>query len=101
MTRWGWHRGALRAISGPAVFSHQGTQPLLFGQWQIPLPFLLDWSDGIGGQGGVMDQPPEQTMTYEIGFKRPPETTQFRKAVPGNPYGRKSERQFVVGFVGW
>lgn len=51
------------------------------------------------GQGGGMDQADEQTTTYDIGFKRPPKGTQFRKGVSGNPYGRKAERHFVESIL--
>ncbi len=46
-----------------------------------------------------MDQPREQTLAYEIGFKRPPVTTRFRKRVSGNPYGKKAERHFVESLL--
>ena len=46
-----------------------------------------------------MDQPSEQTVTYDIGFKRPPKGTQFRKGVSGNPFGHKSERRFVEAIL--
>jgi hypothetical protein len=42
----------------------------------------------------------DQTVTYDIGFKRPPKDTQFRKGVSGNPYGRKGERHFVEAILG-
>ena|GEM_PF-7030518 len=42
-----------------------------------------------------MAEPDHQTVTYDIGYKRPPKNTQFRKGMSGNPYGRKVERHFV------
>jgi hypothetical protein len=47
-----------------------------------------------------MTKPDDQTVTYDIGFKRPPKSTQFRKGVTGNPYGRKTERHFVESILG-
>jgi hypothetical protein len=47
-----------------------------------------------------MDQPSEQNVTYDIGFKRPPKSTQFRKGVSGNPFGKKTERHFVEAILG-
>lgn len=41
----------------------------------------------------------DQTVTYDIGFKRPPKSTQFKKGVSGNPYGRKAERHFVESIL--
>lgn len=46
-----------------------------------------------------MDEPREQTVTYDIGFKRPPVNTQFRKGISGNPYGRKTEKHFVESIL--
>jgi hypothetical protein len=42
-----------------------------------------------------MAEPDDQTVTYDIGYKRPPKNTQFRKGISGNPYGRQVERHFV------
>lgn len=46
-----------------------------------------------------MDKRSEQTATYEIGFKRPPKNTQFRKGITGNPFGKKSEKHFVEAIL--
>ena len=42
-----------------------------------------------------MTESDDRTVSYGIGFKRPPKHTQFQKGVSGNPYGRKVERHFV------
>ncbi len=42
-----------------------------------------------------MTESDDRTVSYDIGFKRPPKHTQFQKGVSGNPYGRKVERHFV------
>jgi len=46
-----------------------------------------------------MDKPDEQTVTYDIGYKRPPKGTQFRKGVSGNPFGQKHEKRFVEAIL--
>jgi hypothetical protein len=33
----------------------------------------------------------DSSEPYEIGFKRPPKSTQFQKGISGNPLGRKAE----------
>jgi hypothetical protein len=38
-------------------------------------------------------------VTYEIGFKRPPVTTQFRKGISENSFGKKAERHFVESLL--
>lgn len=38
-----------------------------------------------------MDQSQEEAEQYEVGYKRPPTHTQFRKGVSGNPHGRKKK----------
>lgn len=47
-----------------------------------------------------MTKSDDLTVTYDIGFKRPPKSTQFRKGVTGNLYGRKAERHFVESILG-
>ena len=42
-----------------------------------------------------MAESDDRTVTYDIGFKRPPKHTQFQKGISGNPYGRHVERHFV------
>ena len=34
------------------------------------------------------DKPPENTEPAQVGFRRPPEATRFKKGVSGNPNGR-------------
>ena len=47
-----------------------------------------------------MTKSEDPTVTYEIGYKLPPKSTQFQKGITGNPFGRKAERHFVEAILG-